>query len=262
MYKSYKYVLSNFKLKKPDIVISSGGFVSLPVLFACKRLNIKYYLLEENVVFGYTTKLFKRSASGVFLSFDAFKKKDNMFYTGNPITNYKLNPLMYSTNEQKTNILIIGGSLGSSVLCDIAVRLSNILNDNYNIILVCGKYYYKYYSFQKNNFIMYEFLDDIYNMIYKCDIIISRCGSATISEIVSLNKRFIAIPSLNTSKNHQVKNALFINSLGLCDVVYENDINYTDLTNLIVKGGNYKEFLKLDSAGLIVSKIGDLSGFY
>ncbi len=265
-YSEYKRIKKIFKEIKPDVVIASGGFVSMPVLMAARKLKIKYYLLEENAVVGDCNKLFGRKANKIFLSFPLKKMKKNMIVSGNPSSSLTINENEYTMDKKYTNILILGGSLGSKSLCDIALDLSNVLDKKYRIILVCGKYFIKIYNQSNPNLILYEYVDRLYNMIYNADIVISRAGSATLCEILSINKPLIVIPSLNTKGNHQVENAKYLEKEKACVMVNEKNITPLDMVKIISKMNNdtnftdemklnQKKITKVDCAKYIVEEV-------
>ena len=209
-YSSYRYLNNKIKSIKPNLIISSGGYVSfIPLLIAYLK-KIDYYLIEENRVMGNCNKIFYKKAKKVFLSFPLEKVKSNMIVCGNPSKELNINKYEYSLDHSKINILVIGGSLGSKDLCDIALNLSSTLNEKYKIILVAGRYFKDYYMCGSNNLIIYEYIDDLYNMMYQADIIISRAGSSTIFEALGLHKRLILVPSRSVKADHQYKNSLYI----------------------------------------------------
>lgn len=243
-YKEYKRVKVKLKELKADVVISSGGFVSIPVLMAARKLKIKYFLLEENTVVGDCNKLFGKKATKVFLSFPLPKMKKNMIVCGNPASSLDINKYEYTMDKKYINILILGGSLGSKSLCDLALELSKVLDKKYRIILVCGKYYMNIYNEANSNFIIYEYIDRLYNMIYNADIVISRAGSATLCEILSINKPLIVAPSLNTKANHQVKNAEYLQNNKACVMIDESKIKPLELVKIISKMSTEEEYIK------------------
>ncbi len=231
-YKSYKELSKVVRKIKPDVFISTGGYVSFIPLLIALRLKIKYYLIEENAVMGRVNKLFKFKAKKIFLSFPLKKINNNMIIVGNPSMVMNINKSVYQLDKTKKNILVVGGSLGSKDLCDIAYDLSLKLNDKYQIILISGKYFNEYYMLAHKNFIIYEYISDLHNLMYHVDIIISRAGSSTIFEGLALKKKMILVPSRLVKDDHQYKNSLYIkkNKLGylkegdIMDLILNEDV--------------------------------------
>lgn len=206
--------LLKLKLNNVDMVISTGGYVSIPVLLYAIIHHIPIYLIEENIIIGTTNHFFSFFAKKIFT---AYKISDKRKYITSGI------PLIddYNKNFIEINyeILIIGGSLGSKPLCDLAVKLSK----DYKILLVAGKYYKNYQD--NNNLIIYDYLNDIRNYISKARLVISRAGAATTYEIFKENVACIVVPSLNTKKNHQYLNALYFEKCGCAKLFKENELN-------------------------------------
>ena len=235
-YKSYKYLKKVFEKAPPDVLISSGGFVSFIPLFIALKKNIKYYLIEENRVMGLTNKIFKFKAKKIFLSFPLDKMNKKMIITGNPSQIFNLNKNAYSLDKRFTNILVLGGSLGSMELIDVAISLRDKLNNNYKIILIAGNYYKDIYFEATNNLVIYEYIDDLYNLIYHADIIISRAGSSTIFECLALNKKLILYPSRHVKNDHQYKNSVYLANKNMAYLY--NGSNIDILINYIISDYN------------------------
>ena len=205
----------SFKIRKYniDVILSTGGYVSVPLLLYGIFNRIPIYLLEENVVMGLSNSFFSIFAKKVFLSYKIKNKKG--IIVGQPLLKKDISYFKY--NNYKCNILIIGGSLGSKPLCDIARYLSK----NYKVCLVAGRYYNDY---KDNNYYVFEYVKDLYNLMIQADLIISRAGAQTTAEIFYINKPCILIPSMKTKKNHQYHNARYFEDKKCCKVVLEDDI--------------------------------------
>lgn len=230
-YKAYREIV---KLDF-DLVVSTGGFVSFPALLAAKRKRTKYILLEENIIFGLTNKLFKRKAYKVCLAFPMKKMKTNYVHTFNPVVNRSVDHTKYPHKNYR--ILILGGSLGSKVMCDIADELITIKKSNEEIIVVS-----KNYAPTKKGIIYYSYVEDLPSLIASSDFIISRAGGGSICEILSLKKRCLLIPSSNTKGNHQVKNAKYISSIKAAEYMLEEEFSVAKF----LKMKNEKSFIHTD----------------
>lgn len=207
---NYKELNKYMKNKEIELVISTGGITSLPLCLYAVIHKIPLYLIEENWIRGFSNLVFYPFCKKMFLAYPLQKTWKKECVTGLPIKSYKPNVI------KEYDVLIIGGSLGSRPLCDIATRLSK----KYKVCLICGRYYddYKGYDFD-----IYDFCDDIYSLMLKSRVVLARGGSSTASEIIYLNIPFICIPSKNTKRNHQVINAKAFDRLGVCKYIDEDD---------------------------------------
>ncbi len=235
-YKEYKKVYEKIKNEKIKFIISSGGFVSLPVLLAARKLKIKYVLLEENVIMGRVVKLLYKKSFKTCLTFPiANLKGKNIVLTGNPSSQFKINPNEYRLDNKYINILVIGGSKGSKVLTDIAIKLRNMLDKKYRIILIAGKTYKDIYFEANERLLIYEFIDNLYNMMNNCDYIISRSGSSSICEALMVEKPLFLVPSRTVKDDHQYKNALYVKDNHACQIIDEKIYKIEDVIKEIVK---------------------------
>lgn len=208
IFKAYNKLNKLFKSKRIEYIFSTGGFVSLPILFYGVIHNIPIFLFEPNIIIGRTNKLFYPFCKRLLLGYP-IKNKGRMVHCGIPLDINKANPKI------KYDILIIGGSLGSRYLCE----LSATLNKKYKILLISGRFYDEYKD--KCNTIKYS--NNIYSLIEESNIVISRAGAITASELIYINKPFIVIPSEKTKDNHQVINAKYFSDRKACLIHYENE---------------------------------------
>ncbi len=241
---------------KPDIVIGTGGYVSGPVLLSAAIMKIPTIIHEQNVFPGLTTKILSRFVKKVAISFNEskeyLKRMDKVVYTGNPINEEIVNINKEKAREKlnlksKPFILAFGGSLGANKINEAIVELIEYVykNNDMQLMLATG---------EKNYSSVIEELEDkgikinkdiiitpyIYNMKYAmaaADLIISRSGAITLSEITVLGKPSILIPSPNVTNNHQVYNARALEKKGAAIVVTEDILNgkslYRDIKNLL-----------------------------
>lgn len=218
-----KKILKDFK---PDIVIGVGGYISAPVLKAAHKLNIKTVIHEQNSFFGLANKVLLNKADLIFTSFPdtinyALKYKYKVIYTGNPCSEAALIKKVRNKEElgfstSKKLIMILMGSLGSKVVND---KMKKIIlkfkNKSYEVLFVTGKDYYdEFKDIKIDNVRIFPFIEDIVRVMKDTDLVVSRAGATTISEIVSLSIPSILVPSPYVADNHQYKNAM--------DLVNEN----------------------------------------
>ena len=230
------------KKKKIDILISTGGYMSLPLCLASKILNIKLFLFEPNMVLGRSNKFFIKSCEKIFCYSDKIRNLPNKYINKISVIPALLRKNFYSVKkaddiDKNINLLIIGGSQRAKIF-DTLIKSS--------IIELSKKYYLKIYqqtnsvnfetlkNFYKDSNIDYELFDfneDISNLMSKSNICITRAGASTLAELVFLNLPCIAIPLPNSKDNHQFENAFFYNKIGCNWILNQNEINDEILVN-------------------------------
>lgn len=252
----YSIIKNNFKIKfnHIDCIISTGGFVSMPVLIYGILHRIPIYLIEGNTTFGITNKFFSYFSNKVFLAYPCKKMKNKYVITGLPTL---INSNIYEHFD--FDILIIGGSLGSKPLCDLIYSL----NENFKIILIAGRYYKDYQNIK--NVKAFEYRNDLNSLMKQAKIIISRAGAMTTYEIFLLNKVSIIIPSKKTKLNHQVKNAYYFKEHNLSYYLDEEEASskINDLVNKALNSSystlkiieSQKEITRNNSVDLILGEV-------
>ena len=239
-------IISSFESRKilkrfnPDVCIGTGGYVMGSFLYSAYLLGIPFVIQEQNSIPGLTTKILARYAKSIFLgSEDAQKylKNKNCIVTGNPI---KSNFHSISKEEAKRNlginnnlpvILSFGGSLGSPVINNIILEVMN--TKRYNHIHGYGKnnkdFIYDFNSYP----LVKEYIDNMPECMAACDLIICRSGAMTLSELATLGKPAILIPSPNVTNNHQYHNAISYSKKYTASVIQEKDLTAQKLISEI-----------------------------
>ena len=235
-------------LKKlnPSIVFSKGGFVSLPVTLACKKLGIPYLIHESDATLGLANKIVAKDAKLVLTNFEKTYTKNNAKCVGIPLrdsifSNISTKNILNSLHllDRKT-ILVVGGSLGAKAINDFIYDNIDDIVSNYNLIHLTGKGKAK--NIIKTGYLPIEFTNDI-GSLYKCaDVVISRAGATAIAEIIALNKKAILIPlSKKASRGDQLKNATLVAS-NTIKVIPEDSLNkdsfFDTLTPLLALKAN------------------------
>jgi len=219
----YLIIKSIFFLKKRkiDILISTGGYMSLPLCLASKILNIKLFLFEPNMVLGRSNKFFIKSCEKIFCYSDEIRNFPNKYINKINVIPALLRKNFYDVKKadginKNINLLIIGGSQGAKIF-DTLIKSS--------IIKLSKKYYLKIYqqtssvnfkvlkNFYKDSNIdceLFDFNEDISNLMSKSNICITRAGASTLAELVFLNLPCVTIPLPTSKDNHQFENAFFI----------------------------------------------------
>lgn len=228
----YKIRKSSLKAKKiikdfkPQVAIGVGGYASGPTLNMAAKLGIPTVIQEQNSYAGVTNKLLAKKASVICVAYeemDRFFPKHKLVTTGNPCRQDLLNPNIskddaikyFNLNPDKKTILVIGGSLGAKTINESIFDNLRIIQDDPNIQLIwqCGEYYYPKLKKELDksdqpNIRLFDFISRM-DLAYKAaDLVISRAGASSISEITLLGKAVILIPSPNVAEDHQTKNAM------------------------------------------------------
>ena len=215
---SSRSIIKNFK---PNIVIGTGGFASGPLLKMASLMNIPTVIQEQNSYPGITNKWLSKKASKICVAYpnlEQFFDKNKMIFTGNPvrqdllkIDNKRSEALEYfSLDASKKTLLILGGSGGARRINQlIAKELPFFEALNLQIIWQCGKLYYEQYQHFDNgkNIKVMAFIDRMDLVYAAADVVISRSGASSVSELCLVAKPVIFIPSPNVAEDHQTKNA-------------------------------------------------------
>ena len=241
--------------KKINCLISTGGYMSLPLIVASKFLRIKIFLLEPNLVLGRTNKIFLNSCKKIFCYNYKLKNFPNNYE--NKIV--KINPLIrkefYKIKENinknsKLRILIVGGSQGAEVfdneLIDSIINLSKKFSikviqqtNKKNIQNLVNLYSQNGIENQ-----IFNFDNNFVNNISQSDICITRAGATTLAELSFLNVPFIAVPLPSSKDNHQFENANFYFEKKCCWIIEQNLLqnNIEEVLSGILK--NKTDFLE------------------
>ncbi len=205
---------------KPNVVIGTGGFASGPVLKMAARKGIPCVLQEQNSYAGITNKLLAKHASRICVSYDDMERffpVDKIVKTGNPVRADMIDPLQHTNeayeffglNPEKITLLVLGGSLGARRINQLIEKELDFFSKlGIQLIWQCGQgYFEEYKKFHAADVKVYDFLNKM-NLAYSAaDIIISRAGASSVSELCIVGKPVIFIPSPNVAEDHQSKNA-------------------------------------------------------
>lgn len=210
---------------KPDIVIGVGGYASGPMLKVAARKGVLTLIQEQNSYPGVTNKLLAKNASKIcvaYMGMDAFFPKEKIVLTGNPCRQDLFSEVskdeayrFFKLDPSKKTILVIGGSLGALRLNQSIIRNLPLLTDSgVQILWQCGEKYQYNLSVelagkaQSADIHLYDFINRM-ELAYKAaDLVVSRAGASSISELCILGKPAILVPSPNVAEDHQTKNAM------------------------------------------------------
>lgn len=210
---------------KPNIAVGVGGYASGPLLFMANRNNIPTLIQEQNSYAGLTNKLLAKNANKICVAYenmDKFFPKEKIILTGNPIrkdlkeiAHHRQEAYTYfNLDKNKRTILVLGGSLGARTINNSIIAFAEqLINSEIQIIWQTGKNYISkaqesLKSFKNDNIIITDFISRMDLAYSAADIVISRAGAGTISELCLVQKACILVPSPNVSEDHQTKNAL------------------------------------------------------
>lgn len=286
---AYLFLSSISKCKKiikkfnPDIVIGVGGYVTAPVIYAAHKLGIKCCIHEQNSIFGMTNKFASKYVDKIFVSFKSSIQtslyKEKCIYTGNPCSENAIkaipaNKELYGLSNNKKLVLIVMGSLGSkTITLKMKDQLTLFNNKDYEVLFVTGKDYFD--EFRKNkyasNIKLVPYIDNMVSLLKKTDVLVSRAGASTLSEIATLNIASILIPSPYVTENHQYKNAMDLVNKDAALILEEKDLDGDSLLRLVEKllndpiysknmKNNLKSFEVKDSASKIYYEIKQIVG--
>ena len=243
----YLIIKSIFFLKKRkiDILISTGGYMSLPLCLASKILNIKLFLFEPNMVLGRSNKFFIKSCEKIFCYSDKIKNFPNKYINKISVIPALLRKKFYDVKkadniDKSINLLIIGGSQGAKIF-DTLIKSSIIeLSKKYSLKIyqqtnsVNFEVLKNFYKDKNIDYELFDFNEDISSLMSKSNICITRAGASTLAELVFLNLPCLAIPLPTSKDNHQFENAFFYNEIGCNWILNQNEINDETITNKLV----------------------------
>lgn len=277
--KKCKKIIKDFK---PDIVIGVGGYVTVPVITAAHKLGIKTFIHEQNSVAGKANLYLSKIVDGIGVSFESSKKDFptyKTYFTGNPcseeaVLKTPLDKSFYHLSKSKKLVLFVMGSLGSSKVNKILKNTMKSFKDkDYEVLFVTGKNDYDNIRGEKfpSNVFVEPYIEDMTRLLKNTDIIVSRAGASTLSEIIALKVPSILIPSPYVPNNHQYKNAMDLVENKAAILIEEKDLNESiivdKIDNLInndteIKNikNNLSKMRISNSATKIVDIIGKLVG--
>ena len=231
--------------RKIDVLISTGGYMSLPLCLASKILNIKLFLFEPNMVLGRSNKFFIKACEKIFCYSNKIKNLPNKYISKINVIPALLRKNFYDVKKadsinKNINLLIIGGSQGAKIF-DTLIRSPIIeLSKNYNLKIyqqtnsVDLEELKRFYKDNNINYELFDFNEDISNVMSRSNICITRAGASTLAELVFLNLPCVAIPLPTSKDNHQFENAFFYNKIGCNWVLNQNESNAEVIANKLV----------------------------
>jgi UDP-N-acetylglucosamine--N-acetylmuramyl-(pentapeptide) pyrophosphoryl-undecaprenol N-acetylglucosamine transferase len=266
----------------PDAVVGVGGYASGPVLYAAQNKGIPTLVQEQNSYAGLTNKLLAKKAKAICVAYPEMEKffpADKIKITGNPVrkdildlSGKKEKAIEHFglTAERKT-ILVLGGSLGARTLNQAVLKdMESLEAVGYQVLWQCGKFYFKdmlakLETSGLKHIHLREFIREMDLAYAAADVIVSRAGALSVSELSLVGKPVIFIPSPNVAEDHQTKNAMaYVNhqaalllrdseAVGQLKSKVEGLMQHPELVEAL--GKNMRKLAKPDAANAIVDEL-------
>ncbi|CDD88569.1 uDP-N-acetylglucosamine--N-acetylmuramyl-(pentapeptide) pyrophosphoryl-undecaprenol N-acetylglucosamine transferase [Tannerella sp. CAG:51] len=284
LFKSIRLADKTVKSFSPDIAVGVGGYASGPTLWAAARRGIPTLIQEQNSYAGVTNKLLASKAKAICVAYENMERffpKDRIILTGNPVRQELQNDTIsreeairfFNLDPSKKTILVIGGSLGARTINNSIAAGIEKIPQNIQLIWQSGKGYdtqaQKALEEKKpENIKQMPFISRM-DMAYKAaDLVISRAGASSISELCLLGKPVILIPSPNVAEDHQTKNAQALSTKNAALMIRDCDAQnllidtalkaVQDETSLKNMSDNISKMAQRDSATRIADIIFEL----
>ncbi len=279
-------ILANRIIKefKPDLAIGVGGYASGPIIRSAAKYGIPIVLQEQNSYAGITNKILAKKASIICVAYHNMEKyfpKEKIILTGNPVRNIEISDAQRKAGLAHFNLLpdlpvlvIVGGSLGARSINEAIVEnIGFFEKQKLQILWQTGKYYYqemakRVKSGYRSNIHILDFItrmDLAYNV---ADLMISRAGAISISEICLAGQAVVLIPSPNVAEDHQTKNAMALVEQNAAVMIPDKNVK-KDLINKVMElvdkieirdelARNAKRLAMPNSTALIVDEVNNL----
>lgn len=236
--KSRSMVKSIIRDFRPQVAVGVGGYASAPTLNAAYAMGIPCLIQEQNSYAGVTNKSLAKKAEKICVAYDGMERffpADRIMKTGNPVRQALLDNTMtkeeackaMGLDPEKPIILVIGGSLGARTVNDsIAGGIERFDNAGIQVVWQTGKYYAEECERKAkgSKFVKAQaFISDMATAYRAADIVISRAGASSISELCLLGKASILVPSPNVAEDHQTKNARALSDKNAAIFVADKD---------------------------------------
>lgn len=225
---------------KPHVAVGVGGYASGPLLRRAGSMGIPTLIQEQNSYAGVTNRLLAKRASKICVAYEGMEKyfdKSKIILTGNPvrkdISNMKVLKKdalkSFGFTDSKPVVLILGGSLGSATINNSILNgLDRLKEKGCQVIWQTGKYYFvsmrkKSSGIVNDDIKVLDFIDKMEYAYGAADIIVSRAGAGTISELCLTSRPVILVPSPNVAEDHQTRNALALSEKGAAITIADRD---------------------------------------
>ncbi|MDR1672619.1 MAG: undecaprenyldiphospho-muramoylpentapeptide beta-N-acetylglucosaminyltransferase [Bacteroidales bacterium] len=208
---------------RPDVVIGVGGYASAPVLYAAEMCHIPTIIQEQNSYAGVTNRILAKRVNKICVAYEGMEKyfpAGKIVVTGNPVRSNFMESIMrhqtmvfFDFAHDRPTILVLGGSLGARTINRSVLASLDTLPENINLIWQTGSEYEErshqavYDKKLQDRVKVFRFINRMELAFAAADLVISRAGASTISELCIIGKPCILVPSPNVAEDHQTKNA-------------------------------------------------------
>ena len=224
LWRSLRMASKIVKEFQPQLVVGVGGYASGPVLYAAQNKGIPTLLQEQNSYAGLTNKLLAKKAAKICVAYpemERFFPKEKLKLTGNPVRKDLLDLAgkrekgiqVFGLDGNRKTVLVLGGSLGARTLNQAMLKhMVDLEKEGYQVLWQSGKFYFKdmEVALEKaglTHIHLREFIREMDLAYAAADVIVSRAGALSVSELCLVGKPVIFIPSPNVAEDHQTKNA-------------------------------------------------------
>jgi UDP-N-acetylglucosamine--N-acetylmuramyl-(pentapeptide) pyrophosphoryl-undecaprenol N-acetylglucosamine transferase len=271
LFKSLNKARNIIKDFKPQVAVGVGGYASGPVLRVAASKRIPCLIQEQNSYAGLTNRLLAKKVKSVCVAYDNMERyfpASKIVLTGNPVRSSLSESKGRKTEarqsmglgSEKPVLLIVGGSLGARTLNNsVLAHVNELKNSNIEVVWQTGKYYFaeikkQMESVDAPNIHIQEFISNMDWAYAAADLVISRAGAGSISELCLMEKPVILVPSPNVSEDHQTKNAMALVSKQAADFVADNQAVEVLIPRALKLIQNEEELRKLSSSIGLLAK--------
>ncbi len=281
--KSKRKIKQTIREFRPDVAVGVGGYASAPTLNAAASMGVPCLIQEQNSYAGVTNKSLAKKASKICVAYEGMERffpVDRIMLTGNPVRQGLLNPALdrgtcashFGFTPAKPLVLIIGGSLGArTVNRSVLENLDLIASSEVQFVWQTGKYYSKAIAEElekkgkPSNLYVTDFVSAMDEAYCAADLVVSRAGASSISELCLLGKPSILVPSPNVAEDHQTHNAMALVNKDAALLVKDADAEkelipqalelVIDKERLAILGKNAKSMAFANSADVIADEV-------
>lgn len=230
-----KKILKEFK---PDAVIGTGGYASGPMLRVASKAGVPTLIQEQNSFPGITNRVLSARVNRICVAYQGMEKyfpKEKIVFTGNPVRQDILNLQgkhprameFFGLNSEKKTTLVIGGSLGARTInLAIAAGIKEIVDAGYQVIWQTGKAFLpqaKAVAQNMNGVFVSDFVTKMDLSYAAADVVVSRAGASSVSELCLAGKASILVPSPNVAEDHQTRNAMALVNSGAAVLIRDSE---------------------------------------
>ncbi len=237
-FKSLRQARRIVKEFKPDLAVGVGGYASAPVIKAASSMGVPCLLQEQNSYAGVTNKMLARRAKKICVAYEHMERffpKEKIILTGNPVRPMPINAELkkealahFGIHTTNPVLFIMGGSLGARTINEaLLAAVDQLTKEPVEIIWQTGKYYFENIKTQLagkhiENIRVMDFVTRMDLAYNAADLIVSRAGAISLSELCLVGKPSLLVPSPNVAEDHQTKNAMALVQVGAALMVPDN----------------------------------------